>query len=254
MHADEPLSVALWKDTDGVYVLDGRKPRKISLPVDQYFNTEFSTALAASSLGNIQAYVDKLNNEYHLLTQTTTELVYNFILDEWYPPWTRRVGGAADYLACGINLKGTDGRDYAYAGSSAGFVFRLESDTTDKDVANADVAIEQRLKVRAISAEQQQSTTLEFTFRRAFIEAKARASGTIVTNFYKNMASAGVALAVPAPISLVNTGYTLVIDGVDTSQEGCKTFQLEFVETAADVELEIYSFLYLLEIRGEFTF
>jgi hypothetical protein len=255
MHADEPMSVALWKDTDGMYVLDGRKPRKISLPVDQYFNTEFSTALAAASLGNIQAYVDRLNNEYHLLTQTTTELVYNFILDEWYPPWTRTVGTVTPtpaYLVCGIDLKGTDGRDYSYAGNNEGFVFRLESDTTDKNAANADVAIEQRLKTRAVSAEQKQSTTLEFTFRKAFIEAKARASGSIVTNFYKNVATAGTVLAVPAAISLVNTGYGLVTDGVDTSKEGCKTFQLEFVETVADVELEIYSFLYLLEIRGEF--
>jgi len=253
MHADEPLSVAIWKDTDGIYVLDARKPRKISLPVDQYFNTEFSTAIAANKLTSIQAYIDRLNNEYHLLVQSTTELVYNFILDEWYPPWTRRVGGAADYLVCGINLKGTDGRDYSYAGTSAGFVFRLESSTADKDVANADVVIEQRLKVRAISAEQKQSTTLEFTFRRAFIEAKARTSGSVTTYFYKNMATSGTVLATPAAISLVNTGYSLAIDGVDTSQEACKTFQLEFVETAADVELEIYSFLYLLEIRGEFT-
>ncbi len=255
MHADEPMSVALWKDTDGIYCLDGRKPRKISLPVDQYFNTEFTTALAAASLGNIQAYVDRLNNEYHLLTQTTTELVYNFILDEWYPPWTRRVGGAADYLVCGMNLKGTVGvaRDYCYGGSSAGFVFRLESDSTDKDVSNGDIAIEQRLKVRAISAEQKQSTTLEFTFRRAFIEAKARTAGSVTTYFYKNMATSGTILATPAAISLINSGYDLAVDGVDTSQEACKTFQLEFVETVADVELEIYSFLYLLEIRGEFT-
>jgi hypothetical protein len=253
MHADEPMSVALWKDTDGIYCLDGRKPRKISLPIDQYFNTEFSTAIAANKLTSIQAYVDRLNNEYHLLTQTTTELVYNFILDEWYPPWTRRVGAAANYLVCGINLKGTDGRDYSYAGTDAGVVFRLENDTTDKDDSNVDVAIEQRLKTRAICAEQKQSTTLEFTFRRAFIEAKARTSGTVTTYFYKNGATSGSALVVPAAISLINTGCDLVVDGVDTSQEGCKTFQLEFVETVADVELEIYSFLYLLEIRGEFT-
>lgn len=253
MHADEPLSIAVWMDTDGIYVLDGRKPRKVSLPVDQYFNTEYSTAFAAANLGTMQAYIDKLNNEFHLLPQTTAELVYNFISDEWYPPWVRRVGGVSGYLACGVTLKGTDGRNYSYGGSDAGFVLKLENDTTDKDDSNVDVAITHKLKTRAICAEQKQSTTLEFTFRRAMIEGKARASGTITTNFYKNTASSGVALIVPAAISLVSSGNDLVIDGVDASQSNCKTFQLEFVEATADVELEIYSFLYLLEIRGEAT-
>jgi hypothetical protein len=130
-------------------------------------------------------------------------------------------------------------------------VFRLENDTTDKDASNADVAIEQRIKTRAICAEQKQATTLEFTFRKAFIEAKARASGTVTTYFYKNMATSGTAIAVPGAISLVSTGYDLVVDGIEASQTNCKSFQLEFVETVADVELEIYSFLYLIEARGE---
>lgn len=253
MHADEPLSIALWMDTDGVYILDGRKPRKISLPIDQYFNfvDYSSTAFVAAKLGSMQSYVDKLNNEYHLLPQTTTELVYNFITDEWYPPWIRRVGAEAGFLVCGLGLEGTDNRNYSYGANDAGFVFRLESDTTDKDATNADVAIEQRVKTRAISAEQKQSTTLEFTFRKAFIEAKARSSGTVTTNFYKNIASSGTAISVPAAISLVNSGYELVVDGVELSQTNCLTFQLEFVESTADVELEIHSFLYLLDIRGE---
>jgi hypothetical protein len=253
MHKDEPLSVAIWMDTDGVYVLDGRKPRKVSLPVDNYFNTEYSTAFAAASLDDMQSFVDKLNNEYHLLTQGVTELVYNVITDEFYPPWVRRAGAEAGYLVCGLGIKGTDKRNYTYGANDAGFVFRLENDTTDKDAANADVAIEQKIKTRAISAEQKQSTTLEFTFRKAFVEAKARASGSVTTNFYKNMATSGSALTVPAAISLVNSGYDLVVDGLETSQSNCKTFQLEFVESVADVELEVYSFLYLLEIRGEVT-
>jgi len=254
MHADEPLSIAIWMDTDGVYILDGRKPKKVSLPVDQYFNIEYETTpLAAASLGNIQAYIDRLNNEYHLLTQTTTELVYNFVTDEWYPPWVRRVGTAAKYLVCGINLKGTDGRDYCYGGNDEGFVFKLETGTSDKSATNTDVAIEQKIKTRAISAEQKMSTTMEFTFRRATIEAKARSAGTVTVNFYKDIATTGTALITPAAPSLVKSGYGLAVDGVDASQQGCKTFQLEFVESAVDVELEIYSFLYLLEVRGEFT-
>jgi len=251
MHADEPLSIAIWMDTDGIYVLDGRKPRKVSLPVDQFFNTEYTTAFAAAKLSGMQSYIDKLNNEYHLLPQSTAELVYNFVTDEWYPPWVRRVGTAAKYLVSGMNLKGSDGRDYCYGGNDEGFVFRLESDTTDKDAANADVAIEHSVKTRAICVTQKMATTLEFTFRKVFVEAKARAAGTITTNFYKDLADSGTALVTPGAISLVNSGYALAVDGVETNQINCKAFQLEFLESVADVEMELYSFVYLLEARGE---
>ena len=76
MKADEPLSIAIWMDTDGIYVLDGRKPRKASADVDQYFNTEYATAITATKLGNCQAFPDRMNNEYHLLAQDDVELVY----------------------------------------------------------------------------------------------------------------------------------------------------------------------------------
>ena len=253
VHTDEPLSVAIWADTDGIYVLDGRKPKKVSLPVDNYFNTEYSDAIAAASLDDLQAFQDKMNNEYHLLLNSTTELVYNYILDEWYPPWVRNVGAAASYLVTGLCLRGTDGRYYAYGGNTAGFVFRLENDTSDKSATNVDVVIEQRLKTRAISADQKMATTLEFIFRKAFIEAKARSAGTITTYFYKDLASAATTLSSPAAISLINTGYSLAVDGVETNQTNCNVFQLEFVANTADLELEIYSFLYQLEARGEFA-
>ena len=256
MHADEPLSIAIWMDVDGVYVLDGRKPRKVSDPVKQYFDTEYTTAIAAASLDDCQAFVDSLRNEYHLLINTTTELVYNYVLDEWYPPWVRNVGAAAAYLVTGLQVRGTDGRYYTYGGSTAGFVFKLESDTTDKNASNADVVIRHKLKTRAISADQKASTTLRFDFRKAFIEAKARTTPTtktIVVNFYKDLATSATVLTAPEAIDLGNTGYSLVVDNVETFQENCNCFQLEFDANTADLELEIYSFLYELGARGELS-
>jgi len=251
MKTDEPLSIALWQDTDGVYVLDGRKPKKISAPIDHYFNTEYATAIAAASINNRQSFVDPLSNEYHLLLPTS-ELVYNYVLAEWYPPWERNVD-----LLCGISLRGTDDRYYTYGGDAAGTVYRLENDTTDK-AENAvtpyytDIAISHYVKTRAISAKQPEPTTLRFTFRKLWIEGKAQSSPTaITTTFFKNMIDTGVALVVPAAIDLEVDDHGLAFDGLDTSQENCVCFELQFALNTVDLEMELWSFLYQVEARGE---
>lgn len=261
INKDEPKSIVIWPDTDGIYAIDGRKPLKISGPVDHYFNTEFSTAMEAGKIDDCQAFVDPLRNEYHFLipysaTQAAVELVYNYVNEEWYPPWIRTVGAAADYLVSGLTFRGTDDRYYSYGGGSAGRIYRLENDTSDKTEANADVAITHNVKTRAISVLQKQSTTLDFTFRKAWIEAKARTTPTvktITTNFYKDMATSGTAIATPAAIALSNSGYNLVVDNIDTNQSRCMTFALQFQAATIDLELEIYSFLYSLEALGEFN-
>ena len=253
IHRDELMSIAIWMDSDGVYVLDGRKPKKVSLPVNQYFNTEYATAISASDLANCEAFIDKLNNEYHLLIPDGTELVYNYVLDEWYPPWERTVGGGSNYLSCGLLLRGSDNRYYTYGGSDVGKVYRLETDTTDKDASNADVAISHSLKTRAISLDQKMTTTFEFVFRKLWIEAKARtspATKTVVTKFYRNLATSGITLSSPGTLDLGNAGYELVLDGLVANQNRCGAFQLEFSVSTADLELELYSLLYAIEALG----
>ena len=249
MKTDEPLSIALWEDTDGAYVLDGRKPKKISLPVDHYFNTEYSSAIAAASINNRQSFVDPLRNEYHLLLPTS-ELVYNYIKAEWYPPWEREVD-----LLCGLSFRGTDNRYYVYGGDANGKVYRLENDTTDKDAAGADKAISHYVKTRAISAKQPDPTTLRFTFRKLWIEAKARDVATVLTTtFFKNLADTGATLNVPAAMDINESAKDLSVPGLDTSQEECMCFELQFALASVDLEMELWSFLYQVESRGEIEF
>jgi hypothetical protein len=258
MHSNEPLTVAIWMDTDGVYLSDGRKPRKISGPVDHYFNPEYSTAVAADYLDNAQSYNDPNNNEYHLLLSNEgsghgTELVYNYVLDEWYPPWDRTVGGANDFLVSGMWLVGTDGRKYTLGGRSNGKVMLLETDTTDRDDSDADVKITHYVRSRAISFTPKESSTFEFTFSEAWAEMKARTSPTtktITVNFYKDLATSATAITTPEAVSLANSGFNLAVDGIRTAQNNCKCFQLEFKGDTADLELEIYSFMYAIEGEG----
>lgn len=245
MHKDEPLSIAIWQETDGIYLLDGRKPRKVSGPVEDYFNPEYSNCISTTYIRNRHAFVDKNNNEYHLLLPTA-ELVYNFVRDEWYPAWERAVD-----LTCGHSFRGSDDRWYSYGGCSTGFVYRLENGTTDKATDNANTAIESSIKTRAISADQKMSTTMSNTFRKNWIEAKALAAGSITTKIYPDLASVGVALSKPTNMSLVNTGYDLCYPQVYDSKEGIACFQLEYIATALD--FEIYSILYEIDIRGELS-
>jgi len=246
MKTDEPLSIAVWQDTDGVYVLDGRKPKKVSGPVDHYFNTEHTTAIHEDYINNRQSFVDPLNNEYHLLLPTS-ELVYNYIRAEWYPPWERNVD-----LVCGLSLRGDDNRYYTYGADAGSQVYKLETDTTDKTAANVDVAISHKVKTRAISVKPPEATTLRFSFRKLWVEGKAQDDPTaITTTFFKNMIDTGVALATPAAIDMEVDDHGLAFDGLDTSQEGCVCFELEFSLDSADLEMELWSFLYQLEARGE---
>lgn len=247
MHADEPLSVAIWQDVDGIYVLDGRKPRKVSLPIDQFFNPEKSTCIAATYIRNRQAYIDPLNNEYHFLLPTS-ELVYNYVTDEWYPPWERNID-----LLTGLNFKGTDNRYYTYGGCANGFVWRLENDTTDKSTANADVAISHSVKSRAISATHQDSSSFVMLLRLIEGEFKARTAGSVTTKVYKDLASTGTTEAVPSAMSLINSGYSLVVPELDLSTEECLCFQVEFLLATADQEIEIWSFNYEREVEGDRT-
>ena len=249
MRTDEPMSIAMWQDTDGVYVLDGRKPKKVSGPVDHYFNTEYATAIAAASINNRQSFVDPLRNEYHLLLPTS-ELVYNYIRAEWFPPWERHLD-----LVCGLSLRGTTNRYYVYGGDANGRVYKLEDDTSDKNASNVDQAISHNIKTRAISAKQPEATTLRFTFRKLWIEAQARGVSTaLVTKFFKNMATSGTTLNIPAVLNLQESNKDLSVPGLDTSQEECMCFALEFSLATIDLEMELWSFLYQVEARGEIEF
>lgn len=245
MHADEPLSIALWQDVDGIYMLDGRKPRKTSGPIERYFNSEYGDCIAAASIRNRQAFADPLNNEYHFLLPEG-ELVYNYIADEWYPLWNRTLD-----LITGIVLKGTNNRYFTYGGTSGGFVIQLETDTTDKNASDVDIKIDHSVKTRAISADQKGSIFAEFILRKLWTELKARTAGTIVTKVFKDMATSGTTESTPQAMSMVRSGYSIATPGLDLSYENSTCFQVEFSLSIADQEMEILTMIYEIDVRGE---
>ena len=118
-----------------------------------------------------------------------------------------------------------------------------------------DAAISHFVKTRAIAAKQEESTSLRFTLRKIWIEARARAVSTALTvTFFKDMADSGTALATPAAMNVLETSKSLSVPGVDTSQEDCHCFELQFALNTKDLELELWSFLYQVDARGEIVF
>ena len=245
MHNDEPLTIAIWQDIDGVYTFDGRKVKKSSYVIDNYFNPESSDCIAAASIRSLQAYTDPNNNEYHLLLPSG-ELVFDYVSGEWYPPWDREID-----LTCGLGFRANDNRHYTYGGSSSGFVMKLENDTSDKTTANADKAIDHSIKSRAIGYEDEKTGRLVlFTLRRILAELKARTAGTITTKTFKNEATSGTTQEIPSAMSMVNSGYNLTVPELEMSIEGCRTFQVEFSLNVVDQEMEISAFHYEIGGRG----
>jgi len=172
--------------------------------------------------------------------------VYNYASDEWYPPWSRAI-----VLKTGMNLKGSDSRYYTFGGSSAGWLMKLETDTTDKNVSNEDVSISHSIKTRAISQTYDKSTTSYMTLRNIWAEMKARASGSLTTTLFEDLETTGSALATPAALSMVSaSSFGMVCPKLDLSAQRLSMFQVEFALDTADAEMEIWSILYALETRG----
>jgi len=242
-HRDEPMTIAIWQDIDGVYTFDGRKTKKESYAVDHYFNPESASCIAAALVRSLQAYNDSINNEYHLLLPSV-ELVFNYVTAEWYPPWDRKI-----VLGTGMSFRANDNREYAYGASADGFVMRLETDTSDKTTANADEAIEHSIKTRAVGMENAERI-IRFGLRRLLAEFKAQSTGSPVTKTFKDLASTGTTQSTPVAMSMIETGYAVTVPHLTMSIEDCRCFQVEFSLDMIDQEMEIYSFGYEISGRG----
>jgi len=241
IHREEPMTIAIWQDIDGVYTFDGRKTKKESAQVDHYFNPNYSTCIPAASITNLQAFVDRTNNEYHLCLPSK-ELVFNYISAEWYPPWEREIA-----LKTGVDFRANDNRHYSYGASSTGWIMRLETDTTDKTIANADKAIEHSIKTRSIGYESAERL-VRFILRRILAEFKRKDSGEVTVTVFKDNATVGEELVIPKKMSLYADNYNIIVPSVTCSIEDCKCFQVEFKLNYPDEEIECYSFYY--EIGG----
>jgi len=240
---DDPLSIVIWQAVDGVYVLDKQLPRKVSAPIDNYFNPEYSDCISASYINSMCAFWDKNNREYHLCHGSTKELVYNYRTDEWYTPFDRYLD-----LQTGSAIIGTDGRQYT-VGGRYGLLMLLEQGTTDRNAANMETTITHWLKTRAIGSHQEAGVGVSIKLYDVWVETKAAAAGTMTVTFYEDQETAGTAISGQ---TLIRSGYNLVVPHVrnKTGPMACFELRLQISATAGGT-LEIYSILYTIEQERE---
>jgi len=251
----EQKTIAIWADGIGVFEFAGRYPNKISGPIDYLFDEGHSLYIGAANLLTMQAFDDPTRNEYHLVViagSSVGEYIYNYKYGIWYPPWVRALT-----VRCGVNVICTDGRKSVYAGTTGGFVCRLEQGVNDKSAANASVAIDHSVKTRAIAAVRQDAdyprseatAIMYFTLRKLWAIVKA-ATGSITSKVFKDQASTGTTVTNPATMNMANSGYAISYPRIEPNTEACKTVQYEASSNTVDVQMEIYSVQYELEIRG----
>ena len=177
-------------------------------------------------MDDLQAFPDYTNGEYHLLLPSA-ELIFNYVTYEWYPPWERALD-----LTTGISLIGTDNRFYTYGGTAGGFICKLETDTSDKSAANADVTIEHYVVTRDIPGSVSGEQVIPFidrTFRQFSLLAETSASGTVEITLYKNGVASGLDL------STVTNGIY---------------FRFKIRANTTDLELELYGFQVMCDERS----
>ncbi len=141
--ADDYRNVVFFQHRTGVYFSDGNKPIYISDDISSYFNENHADYVGAANIAGIDSWFDYSRDEYHLLFSTGLELVYN----AWFKKWS--VFGRSVDLKSGAAVVGSSGEPLTYGGSAIGKVFRLENDTSDKDSADADAAIDAYVLTKA---------------------------------------------------------------------------------------------------------
>lgn len=128
LHAEPGAGVnralAIWRGTNGVYMSDGRAPIPIHGDIKEYFDPEH--ALYIASDGTANAFMDPVKQEYHLILNATTEVVYDIARNKWFN-YDRETG---NYLQCGVTVHDAAGNAYCYGFIDTGYMERLENGAT----------------------------------------------------------------------------------------------------------------------------
>jgi len=251
LQRDEVVNVAIWQAQDGTYLTYGTSTKKISLPVDNYFNPYYDDCLGASELLNLQAFTDQVNNEYHLILPTI-ELVYNTKLNGWYPPFQRYYP-----LTCGIDLIDQFGQQRTFGGCNSGYVIELEIGIEDQRTLTTTVGINHSIKTRALMAISAEGLSTRFTFRKLWTAVKAMPAGIATIKLYSNLSNTGVAYTTPTTMSLAESNAGMAVPIIEVSIPNLNAIQvgLEYITTRLtptyDSYMEVWEIIYILDTIGE---
>ena len=130
-------NLAIWMNTGGVYVSDGRHPILVSHDIRDLFDQTSATHINLSYAQNAAAWVDQEKLEYHLVFATTAGAVtandveWTLDLKRW--KWWKASRGTN--LQCGISVSDSYGSNYSYGFIDTGYMERLEYGNTQDGTA-----------------------------------------------------------------------------------------------------------------------
>ncbi len=244
--ADDYRNVVFFQHRTGVYFSDGNKPIYISHEINTYFDENHADYVGAANIAAIDSWFDYYKDEYHLLFSTGLELVYN----AWFKKWS--VFDRPVDLKSGAAVVGSNGEPLTYGGTAIGKVMRLESDTSDKDSADADAAIDAHVIVKAQWPGELEH---ELNFRRLVLVAEGNnTNGGVIT---VDGAYDGGDITDNADAQYFTLNDTLDTDdtydhrgyvkdvfsiGPDELPEACDTIQLKFGCDTIDLAIKLIGY------------
>ena len=118
---DVERHAAIWLSYTGPVIFDGAVIYQIP-GIRSYFDPAHDNYVGASAIQNAFAWFDNEHKEYNLRVST-----YWFVYDMARKRWYEKNTGAAVLPSCALVTKSTDGNQYNYAGTSTGYILRLEN-------------------------------------------------------------------------------------------------------------------------------
>ncbi len=239
---------------DGLYMAE-MMPIKISQPIADYWDTGSTPYIEPGYMGDSYAWTNYLTQCIHFAVpmnmvstsyiQTTLnyEIVYNYVLDEFYDLYKR-----ANPAACGTPIIGEDNQRMAYIGDYAGTVYRTDTGDSDNNTI-----IEHYLKtsdIMPLKGVKPDSLNYSSLLKAIKIKTKAQSVGDVEILFYPDGAISGTTPTGMGgnTLSMINSGYGYAQGKLRTGYGGilAETHAMRFRSGVSTAELgtnmQIYGF------------
>jgi len=124
--------VLLWQSARGIEYFDGNTVTLVSDDIKTFFDPDNPNYINIAIVDQFSASYDEKNYEYHwcFATGSSTTLNQEWVFDLLRKKWYEVNRGTGKALRCGWNVVDVKGNQFSYAGTTDGFIERLENGTT----------------------------------------------------------------------------------------------------------------------------
>uniref|UniRef100_A0A6M3KUJ3 Uncharacterized protein n=1 Tax=viral metagenome TaxID=1070528 RepID=A0A6M3KUJ3_9ZZZZ len=248
------VNAGIFMSHDGIYMAE-MVAVKVSQPIADYWDTGSTPYIEPEYMDDSYAWINyqtkcvhfavpmNVNNSSTKQTTLNYEIVYNYVLDEFYDLHKR-----ANPASCGAAIIGKDNQKMAYIGDYSGTVYRTNTGNSDNNTI-----IEHYLKtsdIMTLAGIKPDPLNYSTLLNAVKVKAKAQAVGNIEVLFYPDGAESG---STPTgsggnTISMINSGSGYAQGKLKTGQGGilAETHAMRFRSGVSTAELntnmQIYGF------------